>query len=754
LTSSGFAGPLNGTVGATTANTGAFTTVSASGVATFSAGTVSLPAITTSGDTNTGIYFPAADTIAFTEGGAEAMRIDADGDVGIGTSSPAYKLDINRGSSGVVARFTGGGAAAFIYADSSQVYYGASSGVPNCLLINDGSNYLTLNTNSSERMRIDSAGRLGVGLTPTANNYLIQSNSGVRAGTAVVAQGTLQGYTGAGIFLSYESTYGRLESYDYGASAWKDVAIAPNGGNVGIGTNSPTKKLDVYSTTQRGQIAMSGSNVVAIRWNTTDPNAGERNWEIVNNVDAQGTLSFRVGASQTADPTTTRMVINSSGNVGIGTSSPTKKLEVANSDALIYGLTVGRGAGAVSTNTAVGASALNANTSGARNTAIGYNSLLANQTGGLNTAVGEGSLKNNTANDNTAVGVNSLLSNTSGTGNTAVGRSSASVNTTGSALVAIGYGALDANTTGSNNVAVGLTALQSNTTASNNTAVGYQAGYSNTTGTTNAFFGYQAGYNNIAGIGNTFIGMQAGSSHNTAGNTFNTFVGYYSGYSTTGTLNTFLGEESGYSMTTGSKNTIVGRYNGNQGGLDIRTSSNYIVLSDGDGNIGFTTVKAGGTQYSWALPGASNYQGTGITFPATQNASSDANTLDDYEEGTWTPSVGGNTTYTTQVGIYTKVGRVVTCEFEIHINTIGTGSTTAISGLPFTSNSQSNGKGGSVGYFETIAPGLYFLNIRLDTSSTTLGLGCTLASTTALNTVTAILQNGTRIRGSITYNAV
>jgi hypothetical protein len=51
------------------------------------AGTVSLPAITTTGDTNTGIFFPAADTIAFTEGGAEAMRIDSSGKVGIGETS-------------------------------------------------------------------------------------------------------------------------------------------------------------------------------------------------------------------------------------------------------------------------------------------------------------------------------------------------------------------------------------------------------------------------------------------------------------------------------------------------------------------------------------------------------------------------------------------------------------------------------------------------------------------------------------------
>ena len=83
---------INGTVGATTASSGAFTTLSATGVTTVQAGTVSLPAITTTGDTNTGIFFPAADTIAFTEGGAEAMRINSSGNVLIGSSVSSAKL--------------------------------------------------------------------------------------------------------------------------------------------------------------------------------------------------------------------------------------------------------------------------------------------------------------------------------------------------------------------------------------------------------------------------------------------------------------------------------------------------------------------------------------------------------------------------------------------------------------------------------------------------------------------------------------
>ena len=203
----------------------------------------------------------------------------------------------------------------------------------------------------------------------------------------------------------------------------------------------------------------------------------------------------------------------------------------SDTDATINGLTVGRGAGAVSTNTAVGASALAANTTGQYQTAIGSNALnLA--TGGLNTALGS----------------YALASTTTGTENTASG-----------------LGALQYNTTGSNNTATGRGSLFSNTTASNNTAVGYQAGYSNTTGAQSVFIGQSAGYTNTTGTQQVFVGLNAG-------------------YSTTGNYNTFVGAGSGYNVSTGTKNTIIGSYSGNQGGLDIRTGNNNIVLSDGDGN--------------------------------------------------------------------------------------------------------------------------------------------------------------------------
>ena len=94
-----------------------------------------------------------------------------------------------------------------------------------------------------------------------------------------------------------------------------------------------------------------------------------------------------------------------------------------------------------------------------------------------------------------------------------------------------------------------------------------------------------------------------------------------------------------------------------------------------------TTIGVGGT-----TPSAS---GAGISFPATQSASTDANTLDDYEEGTWTPTItfgGASTgiTYTTQSGTYTKIGNIVRLTANIVLSSKGSATTYAeVRGLPF-----------------------------------------------------------------------
>ena len=196
----------------------------------------------------------------------------------------------------------------------------------------------------------------------------------------------------------------------------------------------------------------------------------------------------------------------------------------------VNGVSVGRGAGAVSTNTAVGASALAANTSGSVNAAFGSNSLASNTSGGGNTAFGPSSLQNNTTgSSNTGLGYLALTSNTTGSFNIAVGQQALNANTTASSNTAVGYQSLYSNTTGYDNTANGVSALYFNTTGSANTANGANALYANTTGSINTANGVNALYANTTGNSNTAIGLEAGYGDGTQANTTgdnNTFIGY------------------------------------------------------------------------------------------------------------------------------------------------------------------------------------------------------------------------------------
>ncbi len=129
---------------------------------------------------------------------------------------------------------------------------------------------------------------------------------------------------------------------------------------------------------------------------------------------------------------------------------------------------------------------------------------------------------------------------------------------------------------------------------------------------------------------------------------------------------------------------------GSAGALLFYTNSNIFTNTNTERarfNSTGALVFAGGTV------GAT---GIGITFPATQSASTDANTLDDYEEGTWTPGfrdyvydVNSSFTYTSRSGTYTKIGRVVTCYFTATIATVtaGNGQAFGLDGLPFNPSS-------------------------------------------------------------------
>jgi len=142
-----------------------------------------------------------------------------------------------------------------------------------------------------------------------------------------------------------------------------------------------------------------------------------------------------------------------------------------------------------------------------------------------------------------------IITATAGTDNVRLGENAGdSITSGGNYHVTIGKDAGTALTTADANTAVGSNALSSNQTANSNTAVGKGAGQSTT---------------QAAG---TYVGTQAGENTNSVSNTF-------------------IGCSAGELVTSGQKNTILGRYNGNENNLDIRTSSNNIVLSDGDGYV-------------------------------------------------------------------------------------------------------------------------------------------------------------------------
>jgi hypothetical protein len=180
---------MNGTLGATTPSTVAATTISASSTATFAAGAVGTPSITTTGDTNTGIFFPAADTIAFSEGGAEAMRIDSSGNVGIGTSSPStygklavYGVNAGGDVSANIINFATSASTttSLILSDTSGdlvKLVGDNAGSTSSLRAvnrNTQLSFWTGATGGAERMRIDSSGNVGIGRTPDQRLQIAQ----------------------------------------------------------------------------------------------------------------------------------------------------------------------------------------------------------------------------------------------------------------------------------------------------------------------------------------------------------------------------------------------------------------------------------------------------------------------------------------------------------------------------------------------------------------------------------------------------
>ena len=226
--------------------------------------------------------------------------------------------------------------------------------------------------------------------------------------------------------------------------------------------------------------------------------------------------------------------------------------------AVIQGLTVGRGAGAVATNTAVGASALQANTTSSQTVAIGYQALASKVS-----SYGD-----------TAVGYQALTAATTGRENTAVGSFALGVATTGLQNVAVGTQAMSTNVVGNANVAVGKDALYSST-ASNNTAVGYQAGYS-ATGTGNTFIGNLSGNGATTGSYNVYIGYGTLPSSATVGTEMVICTG--TAYTGKGTNTGFIQPNTG------------GVYQGNNSSTWSTTSDRRLKKNIVDNTVGLDAI--------------------------------------------------------------------------------------------------------------------------------------------------------------------
>lgn len=142
--------------------------------------------------------------------------------------------------------------------------------------------------------------------------------------------------------------------------------------------------------------------------------------------------------------------------------------------------------------------------------------------------------------------------------------------------------------------------------------------------------------------------------------------------------------------------------------------------------------------------------GQGIDFSATSHpAGMTSELLNDYEEGTWTPSLGGDTTYSTQVGTYTKIGRVVVVNFAVGVTTLGTGSATDIAGLPYTVFATNRGAG-NVAYVLSPASAFASINPHAFTSNTGIRFLCS-SILGAYTDQAAVFASGTIISGTVTY---
>jgi hypothetical protein len=226
--------------------------------ATVGAGSNTAPSITTTGDTNTGIFFPAADTIAFTEGGVESMRIDSAGNVGIGvTPSAGQSLVVGKDITGAVGSYAVH-VNGTIQSGVTSVAYGVRTNL---------STVASAFTLANLRHHDATQATFGAGSTVTNQSGFYVDNS----------------LTGA------TSNYGFFGNIASGTNRWNFYAngTADNymAGNLGVGTNTPTTKVQITRTALSGFLSRTSATL------TLEDTAGTELY-FANNTAGYGQLRF------------------------------------------------------------------------------------------------------------------------------------------------------------------------------------------------------------------------------------------------------------------------------------------------------------------------------------------------------------------------------------------------------------------------------------------------------------------------------